>query len=155
MNIELKKAGIPDAELLHKMQVKAFMPLLQKYEDYDTNPANETVERILQRLEQPFTDYYFIMFDNLEVGGIRIMRLDGGSRCKISPLFILPKHQGMGIAQETIRLVEEIYSPSKGWELDTILQEQGNCYLYEKMGYKQTGEAKVINDKMTLVFYEK
>jgi GNAT superfamily N-acetyltransferase len=155
MNIELKKASISNAELLHEMQIKAFMPLLQKYEDYDTSPANESVERIIQRLEQPFTDYYVVMLDNLEVGGIRIMRLDGGLRCRISPLFILPEYQGLGIAQETIRLAEELYSPSKGWELDTILQEQGNCYLYEKLGYKQTGETKVINDKMTLVFYEK
>lgn len=155
MNIELKKANITEAELLHEMQVKAFMPLLQKYEDYDTNPANESVERILQRLKQPFTDYYFVMLNDLKVGGIRVMRLDNGMRCRISPLFILPEYQGLGIAQESIRLVEEVYSPSKGWELDTILQEQGNCYLYEKFGYKQTGETKVINDKMTLVFYEK
>lgn len=155
MNIELKKANITEAELLHEMQVKAFMPLLQKYEDYDTNPANESVERILQRLKQPFTDYHFVMLNDLKVGGIRVMRLDNGMRCRISPLFILPEYQGLGIAQETIRLVEEVYSPSKGWELDTILQEQGNCYLYEKFGYKQTGESEVINSKMTLVFYEK
>lgn len=155
MYIKLKKAIISDAELLHKMQIKAFLPLLQKYEDYDTNPGNESIERILQRLEQSFTDYFFVMLDDLEVGAIRIMRLDDGIRCRISPLFILPEYQGLGIAQETIRLVEEMYSPSKGWELDTILQEPGNCYLYEKLGYKQTGEIKVINDKMTLVFYEK
>ena len=42
-----------------------------------------------------------------------------------------------------------------GWELDTILQEAGNCHLYEKMGYRQTGKTTVINDKMTLVFYQK
>ena len=42
-----------------------------------------------------------------------------------------------------------------GWELDTILQEKGNCYLYEKMGYKATVKTEKINDKMTLVFYEK
>ena len=41
------------------------------------------------------------------------------------------------------------------WELDTILQEKGNCYLYEKMGYKQTGKTEVINEKLTLVFYKK
>lgn len=98
MNIELKKASITDAELLHKMQVKAFMPLLQKYEDYDTNPANESVERISQRLKQPFTDYYFVMLNDLKVGGIRVVRLDDGLRCRISPLFILPEYQGLGIA---------------------------------------------------------
>jgi hypothetical protein len=40
-------------------------------------------------------------------------------------------------------------------KLDTILQEQGNCHLYEKFGYNQIGETKVINDKLTLVFYKK
>ena len=29
------------------------------------------------------------------------------------------------------------------------------CYLYEKMGYYQTGETRVINERMTLVFYKK
>ena len=41
------------------------------------------------------------------------------------------------------------------WELDTILQEPKNCYLYEKMGYRQTGKKNVINERLTLVFYEK
>lgn len=39
--------------------------------------------------------------------------------------------------------------------LDTILQEKGNCYLYEKMGYRKTGKTEKINDRLTLVFYEK
>lgn len=39
--------------------------------------------------------------------------------------------------------------------VDTILQEQRNCHLYEKVGYKQTGETKVINDRLTLIFYKK
>ena len=43
----------------------------------------------------------------------------------------------------------------ENWELDTILQEEGNCHLYEKMGYHRTGETKRINDKLTLVFYKK
>ena len=40
-------------------------------------------------------------------------------------------------------------------DLNTILQEKGNRYLYEKLGYHQTGKAEQINDKMTIVFYEK
>jgi len=39
--------------------------------------------------------------------------------------------------------------------LDTILEEAGNCHLYEKIGYMKTGKTEVINEKMTLVFYEK
>ena len=33
--------------------------------------------------------------------------------------------------------------------------EKGNLYLYEKMGYKQTGKTEVINERLTLVFYRK
>lgn len=48
-----------------------------------------------------------------------------------------------------------MYNDARYWELDTILQEQGNCYLYEKLGYRRTGEIKQINDEMTIVSYEK
>lgn len=34
-------------------------------------------------------------------------------------------------------------------------QEAGNCYLYEKMGYHQTGKMTVIKENMTIVDYEK
>ena len=37
----------------------------------------------------------------------------------------------------------------------TILSEPGNCHLYEKMGYHQTGKVEHINDRMDIVFYEK
>lgn len=39
--------------------------------------------------------------------------------------------------------------------LDTILQEAGICHLYEKVGYRQTGRIRKVNDCMTLVFYRK
>lgn len=43
----------------------------------------------------------------------------------------------------------------KDIKLDTILQEKGNRYLYEKLGYRQTGKTEQINDKMMIVYYEK
>lgn len=39
--------------------------------------------------------------------------------------------------------------------VDTILQEAGNCYLYEKMGYHRSGRQTEVNEKMTIVGYEK
>ncbi|MPN31303.1 hypothetical protein SDC9_178777 [bioreactor metagenome] len=41
MEICLRKAGLEDAQIIHEMQVKAFENLLEKYEDYETNPGNE------------------------------------------------------------------------------------------------------------------
>ena len=41
MNIRLKKAALNEAEFILKMQKEAFAELLEKYQDYETNPANE------------------------------------------------------------------------------------------------------------------
>ena len=154
MEISLIKSGLNEAAIIHEMQVKAFLPLLTKYQDYDTSPANEPVDRIIDRINQSFTDYYIIKVSTDTVGAIRIVRKDN-KRYRVSPVFILPEHQGKGIAQSVFSLIEELYNDAIVWELDTILQEKGNCYLYEKLGYEKTGETKEINEKMTIVFYEK
>ena len=43
----------------------------------------------------------------------------------------------------------------KTWKLDTIKQEPRNCHLYEKCGFVRTGQEEVVNERLTLVFYEK
>lgn len=155
MEVKLLRANIEDTKVLHAMQITAFKELLEKYQDFDTSPANESVERVEARLKQDFTFYYFICIGQQKVGAIRIVdKKEAGSNKRISPLFILPEFQGKGIAQEAIRLCEELHG-NGNWELDTILQEPKNCHLYEKMGYRQTGKTEVINERLTLVFYEK
>ena len=154
MNISLTKSESKDAEIIHAMQIKSFMPLLEKYQDFETSPVNEPIEKIIDKINQSFTDYYIIKSDSLDVGGVRIVKKNN-KHYRVSIIFILPEYQGKRIAQEVFQMLEQIYSEANEWELDTILQEQGNCHLYEKMGYKQTGETKVINDRLTLVFYKK
>lgn len=108
----------------------------------------------MTRLSQSFTDYYIIKYSEVNVGAIRIVRKEN-KVYRVSPIFILPEFQGRGIAQKVFSIIEELYDDAKKWELDTVLQEQRNCYLYEKLGYKRGGRRKVINDSMTIVFYEK
>ena len=60
MRLNLLRAGIDNAKELHAMQVEAFKELLEKYQDFDTSPANESVEKVEARLKQDFTFYYFI-----------------------------------------------------------------------------------------------
>jgi hypothetical protein len=50
------------------MQVQAFVPLLEKYRDYNTNPANETIERVMTRINNPNGGFYKILYDNVLVG---------------------------------------------------------------------------------------
>lgn len=154
MNILLNKADMKDAEIIHLMKIKSFTPLLEKYKDFETSPANEPIEKVIMQIKQSFTDYYIIKKDGIDVGCIRIVKMDNKHN-RVSPVFILPEYQGKGIAQKVFQSIEKIYCDTKVWELDTILQEQGNCYLYEKLGYSRTGKTKVINSNITLVFYEK
>lgn len=155
MSVSVRKAKRQECEIIHHMQMISFAPLLEKYQDFDTNPGNEDINQIYRRFDQPFTDYYLIESENEIVGAIRIIKNEDEKTCRVSPLFILPKYQGRGIAQDVFNLMEQIYPWALKWKLDTILEERGNCYLYEKIGYKKTGKTEKINEKMTIVYYEK
>jgi predicted acetyltransferase len=153
--MKLIKIGIDDAEKLWKMQIEAFYDLYEKYQDAETSPATEKIDKIIMRLNQSFTYYYFIEANGIIVGAVRVVdRQEEGMAKRISPVFIMKEYRNKGYAQKAIQLVEEIHG-SSNWELNTILQEKGNCYLYEKMGYHQTGKTETINNKLTLVFYRK
>ena len=106
------------------------------------------------RLSLPATFFYFIQADGAHAGAIRVIDHQDDTPKKISPLFVMPDFRVLGVAQAAIREAERIHG-SENWQLGTILQEEANCHLYEKMGYRQTGETKVINEKLTLVFFEK
>ena len=154
MNVTLRQAKREDIETIWKMQTEAFRGLLEKYQDYDLSPAAEGVDKVIARFEQPWTKYFFIEAEGTDVGAIRVVDKKDGSRKRISPLWIMKEYRGKGYAQAAILAVEELYG-ADSWCLDTILQEKGNCHLYEKMGYHQTGKVEHINDRMDIVFYEK
>lgn len=155
MNIALIPAGLEDAKLLHKMQYEAFSPLYERYQDHDTNPANEPLDKIIERLKQPQTDYYVIHLDSEPVGGVRVVCCEQ-NEYRISPLFVLPKHQNRGIAQQVIGMLFDSYPDAQLWSLETIKQEKGNCHLYEKCGFVRIPDKEMaINERLTLVYYLK
>lgn len=155
MELNLIRASVEDAERLWQMQVEAFAEMYNRYRDTDTSPATEPIDRVVERLTQPFTYYYFIQADNAVVGAVRVIDMKKPDQPKrLSQIFIMPPYRNNGIAQKAMLEVERIHGKSN-WELVTILQETGNCHLYEKMGYHRTGKTTVINDATTLVIYKK
>lgn len=155
MDIRLEPVPLSDAETYLEMQKRAFAALLERYRDYDTNPACESLARTREKFAQPGRSFYYICHGETRVGAISVVDpADPTARKRISPLFILPEYQRKGFARAAIREAERLHG-AHNWALDTILQEEGNCRLYEKLGYRRTGETKEINERMTLVFYEK
>ena len=88
------------------------------------------------------------------VGAIRVIDRRDGSRKRVAPVFIMEKFRNREIAQKAFCEIERIHGKDN-WELDTILQEKGNCHLYEKLGYVKTGEIERINDRMDIIHYIK
>lgn len=152
--IHLERAKSEDALALFELQVVAFSPLLEKYQDYETNPANETIDGVYARIHHPAGCFYKILADGQLVGAICI-RWNEGVHFRISPLFLAPEAQGNGFAKQAMLLAEARYPRAKTWELSSLLEETKTCLLYEKMGYVETGVRKPLNDKATLIHYQK
>ena len=153
VKITLRRASERDAERLWEMQVEAFSEMYKKYGDCETSPAAEPLEKMLLRLNQPFTYFYFIDFGGTDVGAIRVVDKGNGPK-RISPVFVMPSYRNRGIAQSAITEAERLHGAS-GWELETVLEEASCRHLYEKLGYHRTGETRRITPAMTLVIYRK
>ncbi|ACK63615.1 TPA: GNAT family N-acetyltransferase [Bacillus cereus] len=155
MEITLEKATESDATDLFQMQIDSFSPLLHKYKDYETNPANEPIEKTIFRINNPSSNFYKVIIDSKLVGAICISTKELPYKFWISPMFIHLLYQGKGIAQKVLILIEEMFPEATSWELATILEEEKNCFLYEKMEYKRTEVIKKLNDETTLIYYKK
>lgn len=154
--IELELITSGEAEGLRKLQVEAFIALYEKYRDDITSPAKESLEKITQKIIEDNSDFYFILFNGKRVGGVRVKWHNGRNVKWISPIFVIPRFQNKGIASAVIERLFEVYSSDTiEWRLDTIKQEEKNCYLYEKCRFVRVGNETVINEKMTLVEYTK
>lgn len=152
-NIEVIKFQKEFLDAVFDIQKKAYKPLFDKYHDTNTSPYLESKEEVLEKYTRPGTSGYVFIDKELPVGAVRIIAR--GDVCKVSALAVLPEYQNRGIAQAALKEIERLHSDCKCWILDTILQEKGNCHLYEKLGYVKIGESQAINNYLTLINYKK
>lgn len=150
--ISLRKAEVDDAEEMWQLQKEVFRPLYEKYQDHETSPTTQTFERFLTRFQQG--DYYKILVEGKLAGGVLITEKAPGDFL-LHIINILGNYQNKGIAQQVMNRLELMYPQANSWGLDTIFSERRNCYLYEKMGFLQSGELREINEELTLVTYRK
>lgn len=114
----------------------------------------ESIEQIIEKINRENTIAYIFQLNDINVGWVRIREVEVNIY-KVSALCVLPEYQNRGIAQEALKQIERYHPNAHKWVLSTILQEEGNCYLYEKIGYVKTGEIEQINKNMIIIGYEK
>ena len=156
--IKLVPAKPGDEKLIHSMKYSSFLPLYERYREDETSPVKEPIDKVTAQLKSKGTDYYIITVGSEPVGGVKVAKggVETGERVyRISPLFIVPEYQNRGIGYRVIMMLFEMYGDAGIWRLSTVKQEKGNCHLYEKCGFEQVGNETQINDRMTIVYYEK
>lgn len=154
--IRLHRATAEDAPLIHRMKHDAFWPLYEKYHDTATSPALELLSKVETQLAHPTSDWYLIRRSGETVGALRIVRertAEGLPACRISPLFVLPEHQGQGAATAAMKAAFALYPEAAQWRLSTILQEHGNCRLYESLCFRRTETEASAYPGMDFVYY--
>lgn len=154
MTITLEKASINDAQVLHALQIKCFRPLLDKYNDHDTNPSCEPLDKTLSRINDPLKGIYKILRDHVLVGGI-VIKYTNPETLFLGPIFIDPAFQNQKIAQKALKLIEDLFPEIHFIELASIVKEKRSIHLYEKMGYLATDKRLKISNSMILSFFRK
>lgn len=150
--IQLILAQKTDALLIHQLKKSAFMPLYEKYHDTETTPALDPPEKVELQLAQEETDYWLIALEGKIVGAVRVVKKRDAH--VISPLFIIPEEQNKHAASQALTQLFTMYPEVFTWRLVTIMEEERNCHLYEKLGFYSTFTGKPTGS-LTLTGYEK
>lgn len=148
--VKIKKNEIFKAWLLQR---KGFKDTLKKYRDYKTSPATEGLISFYHKFAKQSIDNYWVINNGKTAGAFCIVTKP--DCIWVGRFYILPEYRNKGIGQQALLLAESLYPESKRWCLDTIFEEKNNVHLYQKLRYKEYGERKSINDKMTLIKFEK
>jgi GNAT superfamily N-acetyltransferase len=149
--LSIKRAGQNEAEILQKIQNEAFQKDLDAYQDFETNPACESLEQMLKKINA--SDYYAIYFEDQIIGGVAVQK-KADFEYRISPMFLTPIYQNRGLGSQIINSIFTLYSDARLWTLSTQKPSLRNGHFYEKFGFISVGE-HYINDRLTLTHYQK
>lgn len=152
MDVKLVKAEIKHAQMILDGQREAFLPLLERYNDGDMDPANEKLENISKAIENEY--FYIILAGEAFAGALMIEKAPDPLHLKLHTVYVLPAFQNKGIAGRAIDIAEGLHEDAVEWTLNTPADLVNNRRLYEKKGYIKRGEVN-INDALTLSYYSK
>lgn len=150
MTLIIRKSTLDDIEDLLPIQKASFQDDLEKYQDFETNPACETFEKLEENIQK--YHHFTILEENAILGAIDVR--GNKERMHIDKVFIAPSKQNNGTGTLAIQFLEKQFSDVKLWTLYTPYLSFRNHYFYEKFGYKKTKEVQ-LTDKLILFKYEK
>lgn len=151
VDIEIIKTNVHEAETLLDIQKQAFQSDFEKYKDYQTSPAVESLNSLINRIL--FSQHYTVYIQNKMAGAIDIRRISP-DYFRLQQICLKAEYQNHGYGTKIINMIEKKFPKVKKWSLNTPKDNLRNRHFYEKAGYYIVGETR-INRRLTLIEYEK
>lgn len=137
MDLVITRTVPEEAERILEIQREAFKEELELYQDFKTNPATESILKLLYKINKNL--HYSIFLEHRMIGAAEL-RLDSETECYINRIFLVPEFQNQGWGTKIIEYFEEQFPHVTKWTLCTPHKSYRNHHFYEKLGYKKVGE---------------
>lgn len=116
MNIRIARTNMEEAQELLNIQKLAFQSDLEKYRDFATNPAAESLISFIQRIL--ISQHYTIFIDEEIAGSIDIRKISE-DHYVLNQLCLNPKWQNRGFGSKIMKMMEEMFPNVTIWSLKT------------------------------------
>ena len=146
VRLEITKACANDMKEILELQRLAFYEVGVRYNDPDTTPLPQTLNELVEESENQ--TFLKAVHEGKIIGAIR-GRLDG-KKCIVSKVMVHPDHQNKGIGRKLMNAIEKEFDVDV-FELRTGHLDSITISLYQKLGYKLTGEKERISDTLWFV----
>ena len=146
IRIVLRAAARDEAPQIHRVLAEAFKPYRRDYTDEAYRATVVPTEEIERRIDDPQTDVLVAVWGTDVVGTATVVPLDESS-IYIKSMAVASGFQGKGIALELLKSIEQA-ARLRGYTRMVL-----DCYepltraiaLYERFGFRRTGERKLYH----------
>lgn len=146
--MKIIKATLKDLKLLRHICIEAYS---QNFKDhwvkngfdlYIESQFSET--RLISDINNPNIDYFFITFDNVNVGFLKLKIFTDASEeddCELEKIYILPKYKGRGFGRFALKhIIDNMQTlGKKNLVLDVVDTNTSAISFYKSFGFKKVG----------------
>jgi ribosomal protein S18 acetylase RimI-like enzyme len=112
MKFKILPSKNAEAYELLNIQRESFYSDLMKYKDYDTNPATESLDYFLFRMQNSL--HYSIFVDGKLAGGICIV-IQTNTHYYLYSIFLSPRFQNKGLGSKIVQELERRFPHVRKW----------------------------------------
>lgn len=143
--MKIIKAAAEHAELVGYVHSNAWKSTYQNLfpkQYLEMGTIERRKEEFLNSVTNDNIQYYLVLENDIAVGIIKI--LTGNNICEIASIYFLTEYRNKGYGTETLNYLKKIY-PEHMIFLWVLKENVKARHFYDKSGFKETGETRMIH----------